>query len=253
MAGVSALIRDGGQVGGGGNLAVLTFVLLLEFLDEHVPRGPAPAGAGSNCRSWEPHFTYRHTRPQPARTSRRRGRARAATGADSRAAPPGVRPRRHRCGCRARTARRSVNRGEGARRRGQRPRRQSRRSSRRGRGRRAGQVSRIEILAAANRDQVVSGWPAGGLVARCAGSVLESGPAPRRAGQVRTRRQRRGLRCRWHTSPRGMTESSGSCGVSRALPPSRKRPDVGPRPSTARPGTRSGPPFKARSAKSGPS
>ena len=50
---------------------------------------------------------------------------------------------------RARTARRSVNRGEGARRRGQRHRRQSRRSSRRGRGR---------------------------LVARCAGSVLESGP-----------------------------------------------------------------------------
>ena len=38
MAGVSALIRDGGQVGGG-NLAVLTFVLLLEFLDTHVPRG----------------------------------------------------------------------------------------------------------------------------------------------------------------------------------------------------------------------
>ena len=56
-------------------------------------RRPAPAGAGSNCRSWEPHFTYRHTRRQPARTSRRRGRARAATarpGADSRAAPRGA-------------------------------------------------------------------------------------------------------------------------------------------------------------------
>ncbi|MCY4574871.1 MAG: hypothetical protein OXF01_19025 [Gemmatimonadetes bacterium] len=36
MAGVSALIRDGGRVGGG-NLAVLTFVL--EFLGAHVPRG----------------------------------------------------------------------------------------------------------------------------------------------------------------------------------------------------------------------
>ena len=37
------------------------------------PERPAPAGAQSNCRSWEPHFTYRHTRPQPARASRRRG------------------------------------------------------------------------------------------------------------------------------------------------------------------------------------
>ncbi len=38
------------------------------------PERRAPAGARSNCRSWEPHFKYRHTRPQPARTSRRRGR-----------------------------------------------------------------------------------------------------------------------------------------------------------------------------------
>ena len=36
MAEVSALIRAGGQFGG---LTVLTFVLLLEFLDAHVPRG----------------------------------------------------------------------------------------------------------------------------------------------------------------------------------------------------------------------
>ena len=134
----------------------------------------------------------------------------SAAGADSRAAPPGVRSRRHRCGCRARTARRSVNRGEGARRRGQQHRRQSRRSSRRGRGRRAGQVSRVEIVAAANRDQDVSRWPADGLVARCTGSVLESGPDLVEPDKVRARRQRRGLRCRWHTSPRDMTESSGS-------------------------------------------
>ena len=38
MAEVSALIRAGGQFGGV-DLAVLTFVLLLEFLDAHVPRG----------------------------------------------------------------------------------------------------------------------------------------------------------------------------------------------------------------------
>ena len=31
------------------------------------PERPAPAGARSHCRSREPHFTYRHTRPQPAR------------------------------------------------------------------------------------------------------------------------------------------------------------------------------------------
>ncbi len=49
------------------------------------PERRAPAGARSNCRSWEPHFKYRHTRPQPARTSRRRGRgpARAGPGASS--------------------------------------------------------------------------------------------------------------------------------------------------------------------------
>ena len=45
MVGVSALIRDGGQVGGG-NLAVLTFVLLLEFVDAHVPRGLLQLGRG---------------------------------------------------------------------------------------------------------------------------------------------------------------------------------------------------------------
>ena len=76
------------------------------------PERPAPAGARSNRRSWEPHFTYRHTRPRPARPRagpaqrfqrrerapppRRRNR-RAATvrpGADSRAAPPGRPPAR---------------------------------------------------------------------------------------------------------------------------------------------------------------
>ena len=30
------------------------------------PERPSPAGARSHCRSWEPHFTYRHTRPQSA-------------------------------------------------------------------------------------------------------------------------------------------------------------------------------------------
>ena len=36
------------------------------------PERRASPEARSNCRSWEPHFKYRHTRPQPARTSRRR-------------------------------------------------------------------------------------------------------------------------------------------------------------------------------------
>ena len=45
MAEVSALIRAGGQFGGV-DLAVLTFVLLLEFLDAHVPRGLLRLGRG---------------------------------------------------------------------------------------------------------------------------------------------------------------------------------------------------------------
>ena len=55
------------------------------------PERPASAGVRSNCRSWEPHFTYRHTRPRPARTFRRRGRARPevpAVGAGPTPAPP---------------------------------------------------------------------------------------------------------------------------------------------------------------------
>ena len=44
------------------------------------PERLGPAGARSHCRSWEPHFTYRHTHPQPARASRRRGRGPARGG-----------------------------------------------------------------------------------------------------------------------------------------------------------------------------
>ena len=42
------------------------------------PGRPAPDGVRSNCRSREPHFTYRHTRTKPARASRRRGGVRPA-------------------------------------------------------------------------------------------------------------------------------------------------------------------------------
>ena len=45
MAEVSALIRAAGQVGGVVDLAALMFVLLLEFLDAHAPRGLLRLGA----------------------------------------------------------------------------------------------------------------------------------------------------------------------------------------------------------------
>ena len=86
MAGVSALIRDGGQVGGG-NPAVLTVVLLLEFLDAHVPRGLLRLGRGRTVV-----LLGSHTSRIDTRALNLHGHAVAAGGVWSRGSGGGVGP-----------------------------------------------------------------------------------------------------------------------------------------------------------------
>ena len=126
MAGVSALIRDGGRVGGG-NLAVLTFVLVLRCAR---PERPAPAGRDRTVvlRSHTSRIGTRaldlHGHLDAAGGVRARGSGYRGSGArrTRRAATDirgglqgcparGFRRRRWRCGCGARTARRSTRRG----------------------------------------------------------------------------------------------------------------------------------------------
>ena len=81
MAEVSALIRAGGQVGGV-DLAVLTFVLLLEFVDAHVPRGVLRLGRdrtvvlGSHTSSIDTRALNLHGHPDAVGGVRALGRAR---------------------------------------------------------------------------------------------------------------------------------------------------------------------------------
>ena len=83
-------------------------------------RGAASASAARASRTWAGRVAptrRRRAGPPPPRRRNRRA-ATALPGADSRAAPPrGVRPRRRRCGCHARAARRSRSAGFYARRR----------------------------------------------------------------------------------------------------------------------------------------